>query len=82
MERVPMCFFFSFIPATIFVVIGYFVLFSSNKAEGTIQQFGRVLAVWIFIIAAFFPIMGSYITFAGLCPIDELLRTMHSGVSR
>lgn len=77
-----MCFFFSFIPATIFVVIGYFVLFSSNKAEGTIQQFGRVLAVWIFIIAAFFPIMGSYITFAGLCPIDELLRTMHSGVSR
>jgi len=29
-----MCFIFSFVPATFWAIIGYFVLFSSTKAEG------------------------------------------------
>ena len=62
-----MCFFFSFLPATFLVVIGYFVLFSSSKAEDGIRTFGRVLAIWIFVIAAFFPIAGAYVPLAGLC---------------
>ncbi|MCK5091022.1 MAG: hypothetical protein KAR30_00725 [Gammaproteobacteria bacterium] len=68
-----MCFFFSFLPATFWFVIGYFVLFASTKAEGGIQKFGRILAIWIFIIASFFPMMGLYITVSDLCPIEELL---------
>ncbi len=64
-----MCFIFSFIPATIFLVIGYFVLFSSSKAEGNIQKFGQILAIWFFIIALFFPICGAYVTVSGLCPM-------------
>jgi len=68
-----MCFVFSFIPATIFVTIGYFVLFSSSKAEGAIRTFGQVLAIWIFIIALFFPTAGAYITFSGLCPMDQMI---------
>jgi hypothetical protein len=76
-----MCFFFSFIPATIWVVLGYFILFSSTKSQGAMQTFGRVLAFWVFIIAAFFPVMGAYVTFAGLCPIEAMIRLMHSGVS-
>lgn len=40
-----MCFFFSLSPATIWVVLGYFVLFSSYKTQGAIQTFGQVLAV-------------------------------------
>ena len=71
-----MCFFLSFLPATIWIVIGYFVLFSSTKTVGGIQKFGRVLSVWIFIIAAFFPIMGAYVTLAGLCPIDQILQSI------
>jgi hypothetical protein len=63
-----MCFFFSFLPATIWVVLGYFLLFSSTRAEGGVRLFGRILAIWAFIIAAFFPLMGAYVTFAGLCP--------------
>ena len=74
-----MCFIFSLIPATIFAVIGYFVLFSSTKAEGAVQKFGQILAVWVFIVALFFPIMGSYVTLSGLCPIEELMQTMYSG---
>jgi hypothetical protein len=70
-----MCFFVSFLPATFLVVVGYFVLFSSSKADDGIRTFGRVLAIWIFVIAAFMPIAGAYATLAGLCPS---LKTLHS----
>ncbi len=74
-----MCFFVSLIPATIWVVLGYFILFSSTKTLGAVQQLGRILAIWVFIIAAFFPVMGAYVTFAGLCPsIGAMMKTMHS----
>lgn len=69
-----MWFFFSFIPATFWVVVGYFVLFSSSKTEGGVQVFGRVLAVWVFIIAAFFLVAGAYMTFAGFSPHAEMMR--------
>ena len=74
-----MCFFFSFIPATLWVVIGFFVLFASTKAEGAIQKFGQILAIWIFIIAAFLPAAGAYVTLADLCPIEGMFQAMHSG---
>ncbi len=73
-----MCFFFSLMPATICVTIGYFVLFAASKADGGIKIFGMVLAIWLFVIAAFIPIIGAYVTLAGLCPMEDLLRTLHS----
>lgn len=76
-----MCFFFSLIPATLIVLIGYFVLLSSTKREGAIKKFGKVLAIWIFIIAAFFPLMALYVTFSGLCPMGEIMQGMHSGMN-
>jgi hypothetical protein len=76
-----MCFFFSLIPATICVVLGYFILFSSTKTQGTVQMFGRILAFWVFIVAAFFPMMGAYVTFSGLCPpLGTMIQSMHPGV--
>ena len=74
-----MCFFFSLLPATIWAVVGYFVLFSSTKAEGTMQIFGRGLAIWVFIIAALFPMMGAYVTLTGLCPMADMIQSMQSG---
>lgn len=71
-----MCIFFSLIPATMFTVIGYFVLFSSKKAEGNIKKFGHILAIWLFIVALFPIIMGTYLTLSGLCPIDALLKSL------
>jgi hypothetical protein len=76
-----MCFFFSLIPATIFTVIGYFVLFSSTKAEGNVKKFGRILAIWIFIVALFPIIMGTYLTLSGLCPIVEILKSMSTCIN-
>ena len=74
-----MCFFFSFIPATIWVVVGYFVLFSSTKTQGSMQTFGRILAIWVFVIAAFFPLMGAYVTLSGFCPIETAIQQMKPG---
>lgn len=71
-----MCFFFSLFPATIFTVIGYFVLFSSTKAEGNVKTLGQVLAVWTFVLALMIPIAAAYVTIAGLCPIDTILETV------
>lgn len=73
-----MCFFFSFIPATFWLVVGYFVLFSSAKVEGGMRTFGRAVAVWIFVIAAIIPVMGAYVTLADLCPIGEMFAAIHS----
>ena len=69
-----MCFFFSFMPATFWAVVGYFVLFSSTKAEGGVKTFGRVLAVWTFIIAGFIVLAGAYVTISGICPIEMMMQ--------
>ncbi len=68
-----MCFFITLIPATMFTVIGYFVLFSSTKAEGRVRKFGEILAIWVFIVALFPLGMGAYVTLSGLCPISKLM---------
>jgi hypothetical protein len=73
-----MCFFFSFMPATICVTIGYFVLFAASMTDDGIKTFGRILAIWLFVIAAFIPIAGAYVTLAGLCPMEDILKTLHS----
>ena len=68
-----MCFFFSLIPATIIAVIGFFVLFASTKAEGGVRTLGRILVIWVFIVATFPPMGGAYVTLAGACPLTEML---------
>jgi len=74
-----MCFFFSFIPATFWLVVGYFVLFSSGKREGGMRTFGRVLAIWIFIIAALIPVAAAWVTLYDLCPLNALFENLHTG---
>jgi Na+-driven multidrug efflux pump len=76
-----MCFFFSLIPATVFITLGYFVLFTSTKGEGTTKKFGQILAIWIFIVAMFPLIMGVYVTLSGLCPFEEMHKLMQTSVN-
>jgi len=73
-----MCFYFSFLPATVWAIIGYFLLFSSTKTDGGVKRLGQGLAVWAFIIAVIFPIGGAYITLTDLCPIEAMVDAMHS----
>jgi hypothetical protein len=73
-----MCFIVSFVPATIFLTIGYFVLFSSKKTEGSISKFGLILAIWLFIVAGLYPICGAYLTISGKCPIEKIIEKMQT----
>lgn len=74
-----MYFSFSLIPATLALVLGYFILFSSSKAQGAVKMFGQILAVWVFILAAALPLAGAYATYAGFPSISAMMRSMHSG---
>jgi len=76
-----MYFFFSLIPATLAVVVGYFILFSSTRTQGALKAFGRILAIWVLAAAALFPMAGGYATYAGLPPLGDVMRSMHSGGS-
>ena len=75
-----MFFFLSLIPATLLIVLGYFVLFSSTKTQGGVRTFGQILATWIFILAVVLPLAGAYATYAGLSPVGSM-RSMHPGNS-
>lgn len=76
-----MFFFLSLIPATLALVLGYFILFSSTKTQGTVKTFGRILAVWVFVLAALLPVAGGYATYADLPSLGSMMQSMHSGGS-
>jgi Mn2+/Fe2+ NRAMP family transporter len=51
--------------ATLFAVIGFFVLFAAGKAEGIVRAVGMLLGWWLWILAVLaiafavlFPMMG------------------------
>ncbi len=46
-----MSFLISLLPATIFAVIGYFVIFSSQHSEGGVKRFGQYLGIWVLFLA-------------------------------
>ena len=71
-----MCFMFSLFPATVLTVLGYVVLYCSTKADGAVRAFGKILAIWVFVLAAFPPIMGAYVTIAGICPMEAMIHKL------
>ena len=72
-----MLFLISLVPATIWVVLGHLVLFSSTQTKGPVQRFGQILAIWVFLLAALFPAVGAYGTFTGFSPVNAM-RSMHA----
>ncbi len=77
-----MCFLISLIPATFWVAVGYFIIYSSAKIDGAIRAFARVLAVWIFILAVLFPICGAYYSLSGKCPMAKAMNKIERVISR
>jgi len=74
-----MSFVISLISATLWLIVGYFVLFSTSKTDSVgIRLFGVILSIWIFVIAAAIVIAAGYFTVAGLCHIGDMMRSMHS----
>ncbi|MGC1523502.1 MAG: hypothetical protein WA803_18300 [Steroidobacteraceae bacterium] len=47
-----MIYFLALLPATALCIAGYFVLFLSNRSEGSFRTFGKYLGFWAFTLAA------------------------------
>jgi hypothetical protein len=47
-----MIYFLALIPATALCIAGYFVLYLSNRSEGTFRSMGKYLGFWAFTLAA------------------------------
>lgn len=71
-----MCFFASLFPATFFAVLGFFVLFAASRAQGGVQTFGRVLGIWVLILAAIPVLAGAYMTVSGQCEFGRAMQEM------
>jgi len=54
--------------ATLAMLAGYFVLVVAGKAEGGLQKFGKVLAIWLFVLAATPVLAGGYMVASGHGP--------------
>jgi len=74
-----MCFFISLLPATVWAIIGYFVLFTSTRAEGPLNTLGRILGVWAFVISGFILLAGAYVSTTDLCSMEMMSQCWNSG---
>lgn len=71
-----MSFIVSLFPATLFAIVGYVVLYCAIHSAGRISVFGKALAVWVFILALFFPLSGAYLAISGFSP-ESHFQQMH-----
>ena len=71
-----MYFTFSLLPATLLAVLGYVVLYCAIRSDGAMNILGKVLAIWVFILALLFPLTGAYFSIAGLSPLEEHFQQM------
>ncbi len=72
-----MCFFFSLLPASVFTTLSYFVWFAAANSEGTQQQLGIILALWLLVMAMGFVACGAFMTFTKRCPMQDMFSKMH-----
>jgi hypothetical protein len=61
-----MLFIVSLLPATIFAVIGYFVVFASTRSEGGVKRFGQYLGGWVLFLAAITVLGGALAPIFGI----------------
>jgi hypothetical protein len=38
-----------------------------------LHLFAKILAIWLFVVAAFYLLFGAYLTVSGLCPVEKIL---------
>ncbi len=71
-----MCLLCSFIPASIFTTIGYFVLSTAGAQNNSgMNLFGVLLAIVLFVIAISFITCGLYMTVTKKCPMGKFFES-------
>lgn len=61
-----MIFLISIIPATVLVVLGFFVIYTATRAEGGVKRLGKYLGVWIFFLAGASILGGLFASTVGI----------------
>lgn len=61
-----MIFLLSLIPTTALVVVGYFLVYTSTRAEGGLKRFGQYLGIWVFFLAGIVILGGVIASTAGV----------------
>jgi hypothetical protein len=78
-----MIYFVALIPATALTIAGYFVLYLSNRTEGTFRTFGKYLGFWAFTLAGLI-VLGAIFAAAhcgrhgGMFGVREMHGCMHA----
>jgi hypothetical protein len=68
---------FSLVPAPTLLVIGFFVLFTSTRAEGALRRFGQYLAIWHLFLAGVLVPGGLLASIVGMPdPISSMMDRM------
>ncbi|MGA2088750.1 MAG: hypothetical protein ABSG66_07515 [Stellaceae bacterium] len=49
--------------ATALLVVGFFVAFAAQRAEGCLKRFGRYLACWLYLLAAATIVLGAVLIY-------------------
>lgn len=71
---------FSIIPATVFLTVSFFVLFAVQKTETQgLKQFGRIVAVLLWISSAAVLSMGIFVLTTGRHPLFSMHHKMMMG---
>lgn len=68
-----MCFFFSFVPASVFTSLSFFVWFAAGRAAGSRRRWGNYLAIWLVLLALGFIACGAFVSLTGRCPIEAMM---------
>ena len=65
---------------TVLAIIGYFLLFSASKAQGLVALIGRLLGLWVFLLAllSVLAVLGAPML-SGTPLGDEMMRA-HGGM--
>jgi hypothetical protein len=72
-----MIFLLSLLPTTAFVVVGYFLVYTSTRAEGALKRFGQYLGVWVFFLAGVTILGGLFASTLGIRgPMGDLMEHM------
>lgn len=53
------------IHVTVLAIVGYLLLFTASKAEGIVALIGRLLALWVFLLAVLSVVGGIAIHMSG-----------------
>ena len=69
----------AFIPVTMFLAISFFVLLGADKTDcANLKKFGKVVAVMLWICAAFIFGIGIYVLITGTHPALPLIQYLLS----